>query len=67
MSTADTQDIAVEHVGNQGDPSMCDICGHALRFHDRIAERYCQATLNNTLSRACICSIPDSPHSSTGS
>jgi len=25
MSTADTQDIAVAHDGNQGDPSMCGI------------------------------------------
>jgi len=38
------------------DAAMCDVCGHPVDGHDRIAERYCQATLDNALSRTCICS-----------
>ncbi len=31
------------------------VCRHAVGAHDRIAERYRQATLDNALTRGCIC------------
>ena len=33
-------------------------CGHLLEHHDRIATRYCAATRDGDLSRACICTPP---------
>jgi hypothetical protein len=62
MNTAVTPDAAGEHVRSDGDATMCDVCGHELAIHDRIAERYCRATRDNALSRACICPTVDSPH-----
>ena len=35
--------------------ATCSVCRHAVGAHDRIAERYCQATLDNALTRGCIC------------
>ena len=61
-----TQDLAVEHVGPADDSAMCDVCGHARTLHDRVAERYCDATQHNGLSRVCVCSTPDSPSSHYG-
>jgi hypothetical protein len=37
------------------DDATCSVCRHAVGAHDRIAERYCQATLDNALTRGCIC------------
>jgi hypothetical protein len=35
-------------------------CGHRSDGHDRIAARYCAATLANQLRRGCICNpAPD--------
>jgi hypothetical protein len=42
--TTDDQTVAV----------MC-ACGHRLEHHDRIASRYCQATVASSLTRGCIC------------
>ena len=33
----------------------CDVCGHSLDEHDRIARRYCLATTAGAISRGCIC------------
>jgi hypothetical protein len=33
----------------------CDVCSHPIEKHDPIALRYCAATQQNALSRACIC------------
>lgn len=30
-------------------------CGHRVDEHDTIAARYCGATLDNALSRGCVC------------
>jgi hypothetical protein len=35
--------------------ATCSVCPHAVGAHDRIAERYCHATLDNALTRGCIC------------
>jgi hypothetical protein len=61
-----TQDVAVEHVAPADDAEMCDVCGHAQALHDRVAARYCDATQHNALSRACVCSPPESPSSRYG-
>jgi hypothetical protein len=58
-----TRELVVEHIAPDGDSEMCDVCGHALALHDRVAARYCDATLHNALSRTCICSTPNSPSS----
>ena len=56
-----TRNAAVRQIGPVGDAMMCDVCGHPLAAHDRIAQRYCEATLHNALSRTCICPMPESP------
>jgi rubredoxin len=56
-----TPNLAVGQIGAHGDAMMCDVCGHALASHDRIAQRYCQATLHNALSRTCICPVAELP------
>ena len=33
----------------------CAVCGHELRAHDAISQRYCQATQAHALTRTCIC------------
>jgi hypothetical protein len=60
-----TRNEAVQQIGAHGDAMKCDVCGHALTAHDRIAQRYCEATLHNALSRACICPVPESPTQGT--
>jgi hypothetical protein len=35
--------------------ATCSVCPHTVGAHDRIAERYCHATLDNALTRGCIC------------
>jgi len=55
-----TRNAAVQQIGAHGD-AMCEVCGHALAAHDRIAQRYCEATSHNALSRTCICPVPESP------
>jgi hypothetical protein len=54
-----TRNAAVQQVGTHGDAMLCDVCGHALTAHDRIAQRYCAATVHNALSRTCICPMPE--------
>jgi hypothetical protein len=56
-----TRNPAVRQIGTYGGAMMCDVCGHARAAHDRIARRYCDATLHNALSRTCICPMPESP------
>ena len=58
-----TRSVAVEEIATDGDSEMCDVCGHALALHDRVAVRYCEATLHNALSRTCVCSTQNSPAS----
>jgi hypothetical protein len=53
------QNAAVDQVPADGETMRCDVCGHTFASHDRIAERYCQATLHNALPRTCICSLPN--------
>jgi hypothetical protein len=59
MTTARNE--AAQQIGAHGDAMLCDVCGHALTAHDRIAQRYCEATAQNALSRTCICPMPESP------
>ena len=61
-----TRSLAVEAIATDGDSEMCDVCGHALALHDRVAVRFCEATLHNALSRTCICSTQQAPDSHYG-
>jgi hypothetical protein len=47
--TASTGDADVD-----ADAAIC-ACGHRLDRHDRIAARFCQATVAGVLPRSCIC------------
>jgi hypothetical protein len=39
-----------------GDESvLCESCRHPTAVHDRVARRYCDATLRMALPRRCIC------------
>ena len=53
---------AVSVMTSDGTATACDVCGHPLETHDRIAERFCRATLEHALARKCICPPPDVPH-----
>jgi hypothetical protein len=33
----------------------CAVCPHPWTFHDRIAARYCTATIAGQFSRGCVC------------
>lgn len=39
---------------------VCEVCGHAQSSHDKIAQRFCQATSAHTVDRACVCPVPAS-------
>jgi len=39
---------------------VCAVCPHPWTFHDRIAARYCTATIAGEFSRGCVCTpYPD--------
>jgi hypothetical protein len=62
-----TDDIAADDVGSDvadGGAAACEVCGHPVDGHDRIALRFCAATSENAITRACICPATDSPHPS---
>ncbi|HET9140383.1 RGCVC family protein [Actinophytocola sp.] len=33
----------------------CAVCPHPWDFHDRIAARYCTATISGKFNRGCVC------------
>jgi hypothetical protein len=35
--------------------TYCSCCPHPVDRHDRVARRYCEATLHMVLTRRCIC------------
>lgn len=35
--------------------AVCDSCPHPTPAHDRVARRYCEATMRAALTRRCIC------------
>jgi hypothetical protein len=40
--------------------AQCAVCPHPWTFHDRIAARYCTATVAGKSSRGCVCTpYPD--------
>jgi hypothetical protein len=38
-----------------GPATECAVCPHPSAFHDRIAARYCAATVAAEASRGCVC------------
>jgi hypothetical protein len=36
-------------------------CGHSLERHDRVATRYCAATIEGNLARGCLCTAEVTP------
>jgi hypothetical protein len=43
----------------------CAVCPHPRTFHDRIATRYCTATIAGQFSRGCVCT-PYPPDTTPG-
>jgi hypothetical protein len=37
------------------DDADCMACGHPASRHDRIARRYCDASISHAVTRGCIC------------
>ena len=35
--------------------ATCDVCPHPAAAHDRIGQRFCDATLAGAVTRGCIC------------
>ena len=65
MSTADLEPaVAGEPVAEAAiqtearEREECMACGHGPERHDRIAQRYCDATVSGALTRRCICPAP---------
>jgi hypothetical protein len=56
MATAEPTSQSRQRVQPPGDAgAICDSCPHPVAIHDRIALRYCEATLRMMLPRRCIC------------
>lgn len=51
-STAVPADAGADH----RDPAAC-ACGHRDHQHDPVGTRYCAATKEGSLARACICRV----------
>jgi hypothetical protein len=41
--------------GWQPTESPTCVCGHPADHHDRVATRYCAATVSGRLDRGCVC------------
>jgi hypothetical protein len=39
----------------------CMACTHSGAEHDKIARRFCDATVERALTRGCICGVPPRP------
>jgi hypothetical protein len=60
MSATDVSPDVSGQVAGGEVAAGCAVCPHAWAFHDRIAARYCAATLVGRFSRGCVCSpYPD--------
>lgn len=53
LMTTSSAAAAVESVT----PAACMACGHEAADHDRIAQRYCDATIAHASTRACVCAV----------
>lgn len=54
----DTATAATEPAVEPEARPECMACGHPASGHDRIALRYCDATVERALTRRCICQHP---------
>jgi hypothetical protein len=50
--------VTVEAGTNPDAKDDCMACGHPSDRHDRIASRYCEATIVSALTRGCVCPTP---------
>jgi hypothetical protein len=57
--TAPTSTLPVvpltETVRASADETACNACPHPSADHDKIAQRFCDATLTGAMDRGCIC------------
>jgi hypothetical protein len=37
------------------DDVRCEVCPHAVAYHDAIGQRFCSATAASALVRGCVC------------
>jgi hypothetical protein len=53
-----TTELDVQSAGSEPvDDDVCGACGHTGLSHDAIAKRYCGASRDRALDRACVCTI----------
>jgi hypothetical protein len=45
----------IETITDADASAYCSCCPHPVERHDRVARRYCEATLHRVLTRRCIC------------
>lgn len=56
-----TPDVALDAATGEVE-AECAVCPHPWSFHDRIAARYCTATIAGQSGRRCVCTpYPDRP------
>ncbi len=55
MTELDVQSPVSEPIDGDAGAQECSACGHAAPSHDAIAERYCRASRDRALDRACVC------------
>ena len=61
MPVADVTPDVSSHAVDDEVAEGCAVCPHPWAFHDRIAARYCTATVAGKFSRGCVCTTyPDS-------
>ncbi|HEV8555338.1 MAG TPA: RGCVC family protein [Actinophytocola sp.] len=55
--------MSIDHQSYSAPPGLateCAVCPHPSAFHDRIAARFCAATVAAKFSRGCVCTAyPD--------
>ncbi|WP_375477593.1 RGCVC family protein [uncultured Jatrophihabitans sp.] len=54
-STATPLSTAADAIEIFADVDSCGVCPHGAALHDRVAQRFCAATLSGALTRGCIC------------
>jgi hypothetical protein len=55
MPITDAAVDASGHAVSGATAAVCAVCAHPMTAHDRIAARFCTATVAGQFSRGCVC------------
>jgi hypothetical protein len=58
VASAAEPDAPVTIEASPQDRPDCMACGHSPEQHDKIALRFCDATVERAFTRGCICRVP---------